>query len=162
MKDRINHIINTLQLTAAKFADEIGVQRSSISHILSERNNPSLEFVLKIINKYPDISLDWLVKGTGEMKIPVKTTSPTKPNFHPSLFDQQLVNQSYKEAEIVQKPPQSSVNPPQPAVVEPSVINPISNDETIISQAFKSDVKNVERVIIFYTDRTFKEYKPEN
>jgi len=50
-------------VSASKFADDIGVQRSSISHILSERNKPSLELIQKILNKYPKVNPEWLLTG---------------------------------------------------------------------------------------------------
>ncbi len=69
------------ELTASKFADSIGIQRSSISHLLSGRNKPSLDFVLKIIDRYPEVTFDWLVKGIGTLD-GIETETPT-------LFDQQ-------------------------------------------------------------------------
>lgn len=51
--------------TASSFADKIGVQRSSISHILSGRNKPSLDFVLKVLAQFPEVELYWLLNGKG-------------------------------------------------------------------------------------------------
>ena len=62
---RIQKIMNYYSLTASALADQLGVLRSSISHLLSERNKPSLDFVLKIVNKYPEIDLYWLLYGKG-------------------------------------------------------------------------------------------------
>ena len=67
LNDRIGKILEQSGLTSSEFADEIEVQRSSISHITSGRNKPSLEFVTKIKSKFPDISWDWLINGEGEM-----------------------------------------------------------------------------------------------
>ena len=67
MKDRIIQLLNSEGLSASKFADIIGVQRSSMSHILSGRNNPSLDFIQKIMRSFPHISGDWLIPGSGEM-----------------------------------------------------------------------------------------------
>jgi transcriptional regulator with XRE-family HTH domain len=61
--DRIKYIIKLNSLSSASFADKIGVQRSSISHVLSGRNKPSLEFIQKILTAYPKISADWLING---------------------------------------------------------------------------------------------------
>lgn len=69
MVDRIQKIILAKKLTASKFADQIGVPRSTISHILSGRNNPSLEFLLKILDTYPDIKTEWLIRGDGPMQV---------------------------------------------------------------------------------------------
>ncbi len=63
---RLQKVIDYYSETASSFAEKIGVQRSSISHILSGRNKPSLEFVLKIISSYPEVELYWLLNGIGE------------------------------------------------------------------------------------------------
>jgi len=54
-------------ITAKQFAEEIGIQPSGMSHILSGRNNPSLEFVSKVIRRYPEIDANWLLMGKGQM-----------------------------------------------------------------------------------------------
>lgn len=65
MVQRIQEVIDHYGLTISAFADEIGVQRSSISHLLSGRNKPSLDFVLKLVAAFPDVNLYWLLKGEG-------------------------------------------------------------------------------------------------
>ncbi len=67
MVNRILKILKEENLTASQFADLIDVQRSSMSHILSGRNNPSLDFVNKILKAFPLIDTDWLMSGTGSM-----------------------------------------------------------------------------------------------
>lgn len=62
---RLQIIIAFYSLSAASFADKINVQRSSISHILSGRNKPSLEFVMKVLSSFPEIDLYWLLYGKG-------------------------------------------------------------------------------------------------
>jgi len=62
---RLQIIIDHYQLSAASLADKIAVQRSSISHLLSGRNKPSLEFVLKLVRQFPEVNLYWLLNGTG-------------------------------------------------------------------------------------------------
>ncbi|MBU2905670.1 helix-turn-helix transcriptional regulator [Arenibacter algicola] len=63
--NRIDQILKFHDLSASVFADTIGVQRSSISHLLAGRNKPSLEFVLKVITSFPDVDLYWLLFGKG-------------------------------------------------------------------------------------------------
>ena len=70
ISERIKKIIKDNELNSSTFANKIGVQRSSISHIISGRNKPSLDLVIKIINSFPYLSSDWLLFG--------KTTSNTK------------------------------------------------------------------------------------
>jgi plasmid maintenance system antidote protein VapI len=63
--NRIDQILKFHDLSASAFADTIGVQRSSISHLLAGRNKPSLEFVLKVVSSFPDVDLYWLLFGEG-------------------------------------------------------------------------------------------------
>ena len=72
---RITQILEEQQLSSSAFADTIGVQRSSISHVLSGRNKPSLEFILKTVRAFPAYSTDWLLFGK-ESETPVGYPSP--------------------------------------------------------------------------------------
>jgi len=67
MIDRIREVINYSQLSAASFADTIGISRSGLTHLLTGRNQPSLDVAKKILAKYPEISTEWLIMGMGEM-----------------------------------------------------------------------------------------------
>ena len=67
MINRINLILKAKNITARQFAEEIGIQPSGMSHIMSGRNNPSLEFVNKVVRRYPEIDANWLLLGRGEM-----------------------------------------------------------------------------------------------
>ena len=72
--ERIGKIIEENNLSASSFAKMIGVQRSSISHILSGRNNPSLDLLLKIHNAFNYISLEWLILGYNSMEKTLEET----------------------------------------------------------------------------------------
>jgi len=72
---RIKKLLNFYNLSAAQFADKISVQRSSISHLLSGRNKPSLDFVLKVVKQFNEVDLYWLLNGRG--KFP-KSNNPDK------------------------------------------------------------------------------------
>ena len=63
---RLEKVIHYYGLSAASFAEKIGVQRSSISHILSGRNKPSLEFTMKVLSSFPEVDLYWLLNGKGD------------------------------------------------------------------------------------------------
>ena len=63
--ERLEHLLQYYNLNASAFADKIQVQRSSISHLLSGRNKPSLEFVLKVVKNFPEVNLYWLLNGKG-------------------------------------------------------------------------------------------------
>lgn len=87
MNKRISLVLRAKNITPSQFAEELGVQRSGISHILNGRNKPSLEFIQKLIKQYPDISMNWLMFGEGPMMNPYpvkeavvqKIASPSKP-----------------------------------------------------------------------------------
>jgi transcriptional regulator with XRE-family HTH domain len=69
--NRLKKLMEHHQLSASTFADKVGVQRSSISHILSGRNKPSLDFVLKVTSEFKDVDIHWLLNGTGVFPIPI-------------------------------------------------------------------------------------------
>jgi transcriptional regulator with XRE-family HTH domain len=89
MKERILAFLQSENKSAAQFAEEIGVQPSGISHILSGRNNPSLDFVMKMLHKYSSLSAEWLLFGQGAM---YKYVS------QPTLFDIPMSNDVSGEA----------------------------------------------------------------
>ena len=67
MKERIQEFLRIENKSSSQFAEEIGVQPSAISHIISGRNKPSLDFILKMLAKYPTLSTDWILFGKGTM-----------------------------------------------------------------------------------------------
>ncbi len=74
-RERIEYLMNTYKLTPSQFADKTGIQRASVSHILADRNKPSLEVFLKIHRAFPDIALNWLVADEGEPPAAVEETA---------------------------------------------------------------------------------------
>ena len=108
MENRIRNIIEKYGLSSNTFAQEIDVNRSTISHILSGRNKPSIEVLQKILGRFPDVSASWLLLGQG------------------SMDDTNLASSSSTE--------------------------PIEN--TI------ETVKSINNIVIFYSDNSFEEYKP--
>lgn len=81
---RLERILDEYDLTASAFADAIEVGAATISHILSGRNKPSLDFVMKVVNTYPEVNLYWLLNGKG---------------VFPSHDEQTVVSQSKKITE---------------------------------------------------------------
>lgn len=168
MLERIRLILTTHDLTASVFADQIGVQRSSVSHVLSGRNNPSLDFVQKILKRYPDINTEWLVNGTGPMTKDrraevMDAPLPVKPESDMDLFNSPppAKKQVYFSESIESKPP----------VVQ---ADPVTNNdgqtvdatakaiEKQLEKSAKTDAERVvEKVMIFYSDHTFKVYHPQ-
>ncbi len=162
MKDRIEQILKVKNITATKFAEELDVQRSGISHILSGRNNPSLDFVLKIKETYPEFSLDWLLLGKGPMTVSHQKPVPVKPIDY-SLFDS-----------MDNDPDQTAETKGELAVENDQKGNDNLKDIPESKQADKKEAPNpglsgdgaasfskqVERIVVFYTDKTFDAYLP--
>ena len=67
MENRIQNIIENYELSSNAFAKEIDVNRSTVSHILSGRNKPSIEVLQKILKRFTDVSANWLLLGQGGM-----------------------------------------------------------------------------------------------
>jgi transcriptional regulator with XRE-family HTH domain len=157
MNDRLDKFLLAEQLTPAKFADIIGVQRSSISHIISGRNKPSFDFIAKVLQRFPRVNADWLILGKGEMY---------KQMVQASLFDTPVVK------EVVVEPkaePQGSTEDEgtdsAPPIAEDTAIGTLANS-TDANHSYPIDPKvfgkEVERIVVFYKDRTFRSYTPSN
>ncbi|MFA6705483.1 MAG: helix-turn-helix transcriptional regulator [Bacteroidales bacterium] len=182
IQERILLLMKSLGLNPTQFADEIGVQRSSISHIISGRNNPSLDIVTKILNKFPDIDSNWLVIGKGSLVGKNEINSQENRNneisrpsetlfddLSDSLFsdiqkdnspkiDNNNIYELQRKIEILEgkskvKENQSESNDKQIEIPKP-VNNCISNYEN--SQQSNS-TKQIVRIIIFYSDNSFEE-----
>lgn len=145
MKNRIIQFLSENNLTSTKFADTIGVQRSSISHILSGRNKPSFDFIEKMLIAYPDLNAQWLITGKGSM---LKNQL--------SLFNQetQIENKNLSS-------PESNISNLEDTYTEK--INSKQENTQYENLNIKKNIitSDIERVIIFYTNGSFKEYKPE-
>lgn len=133
--ERLNKIMDYYELSAAMFADKIEVQRSSISHILSGRNKPSLDFVLKILKEFPEVELYWLLNGVGSFPKEVQKIKPKVPSTPVDLFSEELENEPIIK---VSEKNESTT----------SINNTIGN-------------KEIDRIVIFYKDGTFKNYLPD-
>lgn len=81
--ERLEHLLQYYNLNASAFADRIQVQRSSISHLLSGRNKPSLEFVLKVVKNFPEVNLYWLLNGKGTFPSEESGNDAPKQDFKP-------------------------------------------------------------------------------
>lgn len=95
--DRLKQILDYYNLSASSFAERIGVQRSSISHILSGRNKPSLDFVMKVLSSFEEVDIYWLLNGKGSF--PAK--KEIKPYLSSEQFDKDSPGISNKEIDRV-------------------------------------------------------------
>ena len=166
--ERFTKVMEYAELTPAEFAEEIGVQRSSISHIISGRNKPSLDFITKIKTAFPKFEWDWLITGEGEMLISDIVPEPAqersevfekKKQSLPDLFS--LINdENFGLAESedkVEKPKVRESNISEPI----SEKNILSNSQTLEKPDQKQDSKDkkIKRIVFFYEDGTFETYE---
>ena len=176
MKNRIAEIIEKEKLTSLKFANLIGIQPSAVSHILSGRNNPSMEVIQRILNNFRTINSDWLILGIGSMyretgetpkkqSVEVKIT-PNKPQM-PSLFDNEPENDTEyrKENEpIIIPKSQSSQNQSASTTSERQATTITDNNKNPENRHSEMETKAtlpkkvVKKMIIYYSDSTFEEY----
>lgn len=63
IQERLQLILKMHNISPSSFADKLGVQRSNVSHVLSGRNKPSLDFLEKIILQFPRVNAHWLITG---------------------------------------------------------------------------------------------------
>lgn len=148
MEKRLVELIDAEQLTSAKFADAIGVQRSSISHILSGRNKPSYDFLQKTLTAFPYINADWLITGDGEMyKGDMSAGSLFKPEQHD--LNKNTGNDNVT-SEIAGPETDASPNKSSQQV--------ISNPGELQIQPGELKIK---KVILIYADDTFQSYEPK-
>ncbi|WP_396149946.1 helix-turn-helix domain-containing protein [Flavobacterium sp.] len=124
---KLEKILDYFQLSASAFADKIGVQRSSLSHLLSGRNKPSLEFVIKITEAFPEVDLYWFLFNKGSFP---KSNSAE--------------NISMNEAQPLKKSEESS----KTETTKPDKVSFLNQDD-------------VEKIVVFYKNGTFKTYLPK-
>ena len=220
LTDRVKIVMEHEGLSPSTFADSIGVQRPSMSHILSGRNKPSIDIVQKLILTFPQYNPIWLINGTGDMlqldlfaseddlreknsdkkavksRTTPKTKSPYKNiNFVKQVLENDLLEDTQSSTEvIIPKPKMPSIEnnttaantvKEEPIVPyttikkEPLAMNPSSTptetplymeqtqattsapNPSPIPPLFGSSDKKIERIVVFYADKSFAVYHPE-
>ena len=153
IKDRIRMIMEREKVPPRVFAETIGVQQSTLSHILNGRNKPSLEVVMKVHQKYDYVNLEWLLYGKGEMMVSEEETSFSSSNsdYLPSLFDENPVNPSK-----------------EPTLPENRKETPLRNAENAPKEIVKQEIRYIEKparkiteIRIFFDDNTYETFRPE-
>lgn len=142
---RLEIMLDYYNLSASSFADKIGVQRSSLSHLLSGRNKPSLDFILKILAVFPDVDLYWILNGKGSF--PKNEDTPTNDN-------EELLKAKIPTPSIVEKIPENLFS-------KITNLPNIDSKETKSISTPKSHYSSeVEKIVFFYKNGTFKVFNP--
>ena len=157
MKERLEELMNLLKMTPTQFANAIGVQRATLQHILSGRNEPSLKIIMAIHNSFPDVELEWLLNGKGSA-IPVLDESsqpegqdyPLFPGMENELFHDQLhkspdfSNLREKETHSVERKRRNNKD------VRPQ------NESSLTGQ-----IKTIKEVVVFFDDGTYQKFSAD-
>ena len=150
IKDRIKMVMERENMASGTFAESIGIQQSTLSHILNGRNNPSLDVIMKVHQRYTYINLEWLLYGKGNLMENNSSATPSS-DYLPSLFDENQLNppkradDSEYRKEIVPKP-----------------------SENLSKETVKQEIRYIERpsrkiteIRIFFDDNTYETFKGE-
>jgi transcriptional regulator with XRE-family HTH domain len=152
MIDRIKDLMEKKNLTSTQFSDEIGIQRSSLSHVLSGRNKPSLDFMLKVKERFPEINLDWLLLGSGKMFVEDKNG----PITNSSEIDENIKTEN-RELDFQRK-----ITDQMLREEDKKLIMARSEEPASYGKNSGTTEKQPEKIIMFYPDQTFLVYHPTN
>lgn len=145
MKDRILEIIRNENISNADFANKINVSPATISAILNGRNNPSLDVVTKIHQAYPDISLAWLLDGTGQIY------QHKSSDMQPGLFDEIAVNPTDSTHDLEYRKENRGNEP----------IYPTKNIVKQEIRCVEKTQRKITEIRIFFDDNTYEIFKPD-
>ncbi len=146
MNNRLQQFLGAENISQSQFAEELGVARASVSHILAGRNKPGYDFLTSLMARYPRLNMEWLLAGKGKMykensqteERPVQETTPA-----PDLFT------SLPESPISMPEPVPEANPAlTDAPTAPSVTSETTDNQ-----------KTITKIIVFYSDHTFQEIR---
>lgn len=173
IKDRISLIIKENRLTSQQFGEMIEIQPSSLSHISAGRNQPSLKVVMNILEKFPDISSDWLISGRGNM-YRIDNNDDELDNEEESVILPKVVHEVIEEentpifTDVIEEKKETAVNVDFKPVLEgnpsfptPSLHN--ENKEEIEANKVKTIssfdlplMSKAKQIVVFYEDNTFE------
>ncbi|TGD59608.1 helix-turn-helix domain-containing protein [Flavobacterium humi] len=150
---RLEIILDYYSLSASAFADKVGVQRSSLSHLLSGRNKPSLDLILKIVENFPEVDLYWILNGKGNF--------PKSESNHDSFPVSATLTEkdAAPETKTENQPDLFSDDPmPEKNRVNENFLNNFSNTRILDNPQNNPEI---DRIVVFYKNGTFRNYTPE-
>ncbi len=181
--DRIKELIEHLQLSNKSFAESIDIAPAIISHVLSGRNNPSLHLIQQITNVYTNVNLTYLLNGEGSLLMEESDKQEFSSESSKSNVEQQsaalppgaryvsppsgapVLPKQEKAPEETQMPKEMPKQQNTPPVgLKPEVADNERRDKQNsekFTNVYKASGKRIERIVVFYTDRSFREYLPE-
>ena len=161
MIDRIKQIMEYYQLAPASFAEQIGINRSNLTHLFSGRNQPSLDLAKKILHSYPEIKTEWLIMGVGTMmrsneekELNIKIQNEKKNYIEQNEPDLFSIEPTRVKSETLLPPP---LSPSETFFVESPIAHPNKVSEQICDsrEVDKTEVV-VTKIVFFYSDNSFE------
>lgn len=138
INERLAHILRSKNMTASQFAEKMKIQPSNVSHLLNGRNKPSVDFLVKLKEVFPEYNFDWIIMG----KKPITINDPNPVNF---------------ETQDIKIEDEESKN-----IIEfDDVEENIPEIEQQITE-INTDNHEIEKILIVYTDKTFEIIKPRH
>ena len=156
-KEKIEKIMQTENFNSVQFAAEIGIQGSTLSHILNGRNKPSLDVLKRILNRFRTINSDWLILDIGSMYRTERNSQTL------SLFDNYDENSSesvnYNQKTEEKRNQQKEANNFKTEKIVESTKNTEFQQEIMKLESTENE-KKVKKIIVYYSDNTFEEFTP--
>ena len=171
--ERIELLMKSYDLSPSQFAERTGIQRASVSHILSGRNKPSLEVMLKVYDAFPGVDMKWLMTGVGEEPVrhvaanqapvaddtlfaSIDTASQRPQQVENSLFTP-VVETAHEEA----KPRRTPVQQPVREKAVPDARPRRTPANRLAQMAAMQPEKKIKEIRIYYSDGTYETLVPE-
>ena len=186
MNKRLLQFITAENISQSQFADNIGVARASVSHIIAGRNKPGFDFVEKMARAFPALNIEWLITGRGKMYKSALGEQPQKPSTNDD-YANDLFGDAYRDSLIATTVVQNgndlldsafmdSVNPadpsddspaaPSPRPAAPKTAAPLAANPqpspartAAKSAPFGHPGHSIAKIIVFYDDGTYQELK---
>lgn len=129
IKDRLNHILRAKNLTAKQFAEMMEIQPSNVSHLLNGRNKPSIDFLIKLKEIFPEYNFDWIIMG----KKPITINEP-----NPVNNEQNEIKFENDDEKVIE-------------------FDDVDENDNAPEQNMPKIIENqaIEKIIIVYKDKTF-------
>jgi transcriptional regulator with XRE-family HTH domain len=173
MIDRIKQIIEYYKLSPASFAEQIGINRSNLTHLFSGRNQPSLDLAKKILHNYPEIKTEWLIMGVGEMM-----RGEAEKELDNKIKNERKIYEEENAPDLFSVQQTHNATPVESAVAYPDKVSGQISDsrevEKIMPQIEQKDLNpsylpsypapslaSISKIIFFYSDNSFEIYNPK-
>ena len=166
-RERLLKLIADNNMSAKQFAAEVGIQAGTISNIVNGRNNPSLDVMQRVLNRFRTLSSDWLILGVGNM---YRTEGGKENRENGEAKEMQLQQQEIPGIGDAIASPQHSIESPSPlsraqAISAPAIsreMQPLASTKKQQTALLEQPAaKQIERIILFYSDGTFDEITPK-